>query len=205
MRNTVETTDTPGLVLMISNAGPDRVRGRVRRARDHAVGEAEVHHERAEVRDVRARCRRACASVTPLCARSRCVLVGESVDVARGSNGLESTSAPRMSMPSSIARARTSISSPRIVRSAMPRASSVAAARRMRSSSPSGSTMCLRARRGRARCRPYSNMSGVTTVGPRDAERASSSSCRVDVLLEERERGVVAGAASRRRGGRACS
>ena len=31
----------------------DRVRGRVRRARDHAVGEAEVHHERAEVRHVR--------------------------------------------------------------------------------------------------------------------------------------------------------
>ena len=52
MRNTLETTATPGRVLMISKRRADRVRGRVRRARHHAVGEAEVHHHRAEVGDV---------------------------------------------------------------------------------------------------------------------------------------------------------
>jgi hypothetical protein len=51
MRNTLETTETPGRVLMISNAGR-MVCAVVWAARDHAVGEPQVHHHRAEVRHV---------------------------------------------------------------------------------------------------------------------------------------------------------
>ena len=56
----------------------------------------------------------------------------------------------------------------------MPRASTVAAARSTRSSSPSGSTMRRRSARARSMS-SYSNMSGVTTVGVREAERAGSA------------------------------
>ena len=66
-------------------------------------------------------------------------------------------------MPSSTARPRTSASSPRIVRSAMPRVSTVAAALSTRSSPPSGSTMRLREVRAFSSSW-YSNMSGVTTA-----------------------------------------
>ncbi len=96
----------------------------------------------------------ACAKVTPLCARSRAYSVAN-LSTCTASKGL-STSASRMSMPSSIARPRTSIGSPRIVRSAMPRESTVAAARSTRSSLPSGSTMRRLSLRARS-TRPYSN------------------------------------------------
>ncbi len=82
------------------------------------------------------------------------------------------TRAAEMSRPSSVARARTEVSSPRMVRSATCRCSRVEAARRMRSSVPSGSTMCLRSARARERS-SCSNMSGVTTSG-RSTWRASS-------------------------------
>ena len=72
----------------------------------------------------------------------------------------------------------------------MPRASTVAAARRTRSSSPSGSTMC----RALARAR---SMQLVLEHERRDDGRSGASAEQVeqrlgvDVLLEQRERGVV--------------
>ena len=67
-----------------------------------------------------------------------------------------------MSTPSSAALARTVFSVPRMVRSTTPRRRRVDAALRIRSSSPSGRTMCCFGERARSRS-AYSNMSGVTT------------------------------------------
>ena len=44
--------ETPGAVLITSNAGANRVRSGVHGAGHHAVGQSEQHHHRAEVRDV---------------------------------------------------------------------------------------------------------------------------------------------------------
>ena len=52
MKNTDETTDTPGQRLHHLEGRPDRVGGGVHRPRHHPVGEPELHHHRAEVRDV---------------------------------------------------------------------------------------------------------------------------------------------------------
>ena len=126
--------------------------------------------------------------VTPLWARSRSYS-SANFCTCTASKG-DSTSAARMSMPSSIARARTSIGSPRITRSAMPRLSTVAAARSTRSSSPSGSTIRRRSARARSMS-SYSNMSGVTTV-ERARPEQTGQLLGVDVPLEVRQRGVVA-------------
>ena len=80
MRNTDETTETPGLVLMISNAG--RIVCAVVCAAPETMPSArpEVHHERAEVRDIRHRVGRLRVGDALVGAQPR-VLVGEPVDV----------------------------------------------------------------------------------------------------------------------------
>ena len=126
----------------------DRVRGRVRGAGDHAVGEPEVHHHRAEVGDVLHQVARLVDGDALVGAQPR-VLGGEAVHVASGSRGRDDRRASQMSRPSSPARARTSCSSPRIVRShTSPRQQSGGGAQDA-VVVPSGSTMC-RVRRARA-------------------------------------------------------
>ena len=49
MKNTDDTTETSGTRPHDLERRPDRVGGGVRGARDHAVGEAELDHHRAEV------------------------------------------------------------------------------------------------------------------------------------------------------------
>ncbi len=114
---------------------------------------------------------RAMSSTMPLWARKRTYSSAKR-SRSTASNGLSTVARP-MSMPSPMARERTSISSPRIVTSAMPRLRIVPAARSTRSSVPSGSTMRLPAVLARS-MRPYSNMSGVTT-SERLTSRSSSS------------------------------
>ena len=78
-----------------------------------------------------------------------------------------------MSTPSCAARERISPSSPSRVSRAIPRESTWSAARRMRSSAPSGSTMCAPAARARS-TRSCSNISGVTAASlPSDAATPS--------------------------------
>ncbi len=113
---------------------------------------------------------RAASRVTPLCWRSSWY---SSANEARRSVVIGSMMvAAEMSTPRLVATALISVSSPRSVSSAMPRRSTVAAARRTRGSAPSGRTM----RRGSERARStssYWNINGVTA--PTDSMDASSS------------------------------
>lgn len=159
MRKTLDTTVTPGFVLMISNDG--RMVCAVVWAAPETMPSASPRCTIIVPKyETSVTVSAACASVMPLCARSRAYSVAKRSTIS-GSVGLI-TCAAEMSTPSSTARARIADSSPRIVRSATSRASRVAAARRMRSSSPSGSTMRRRSERARSMS-PYSNISGVTT------------------------------------------
>ena len=121
---------------------------------------------------------RACSSVDALVLRAARGTARRTARAGRWSVGSVSVAADR-STPSSAARARTWASSPRMVRSATPRRSSRSAACRIRSSSPSGSTMRLRSARARS-ISWCSNISGVVTVGIGTASRSSRSA--VDVL-----------------------
>ena len=91
---------------------------------------------------------RACSTVTPFLARSwaYCSANWSHKSLVRGSN----TATSSRLTPSSAARARIWLSSPRMVRSAIPPHTRPADLR-IRSSSPSGSTMRLRSERARSR------------------------------------------------------
>ena len=129
---------------------------------------------------------RACSTVTPLCFRSSAYW---SANLSHSSLVCgSSTSAADRSTPSSAARARTCASSPRIVSSATPRCRSRPAAVRMRSSSPSGSTMCLRSDAG-----PVQQLVGEHLR--RHHRRNGNGQLRqqirgVDVGVHQRQRGV---------------
>ena len=82
MRKTLETTETSGRVLMISNGRSDRVRRGVRSAGDHAVGIAHVHHHGAEVRRIRYEVGRLVVRHALVGAQAR-VLGREAVDIDR--------------------------------------------------------------------------------------------------------------------------
>ena len=186
IRNTLETTETPGRVLMISNAG--RMVWAVVCAAPETIPSARPRCTIIVPKyDGSVTVSAAWSMVMPLWERSFAYSCANRCR-STSSKGL-STSAADRSRPSSIARDRTSNGSPRIVRRATPRLSSVAAALRMRSSSPSGSTMCLSAARARS-TRSYSNMSGVTTSRRADVE-AREQRIRIHMAFEERERGVV--------------
>src|SRR5664279_6621630 len=88
------------------------------------------------------------SSVIPLWARSRMYSLAKR-STSSGSFG-DRMVTPVMSRPSADALARTTDSSPSTVRSATPNRSRLSAARRIRSSSPSGNTTCLRSARARA-------------------------------------------------------
>ena len=159
MRNTLETTETSGLVLMISK--PGRMVCAVVCAAPETMPSASprctiIVPKYATSVTVS----RACSIVTPLCARSFAYSTAN-LSRSSGSNGLR-MSAAAMSRPSSAARWRISLSSPRIVSLATCLRNRVLAALRMRSSVPSGSTMWRWFDLARSN-RSYSNMSGVTT------------------------------------------
>ena len=116
--------------------------------------------------------------MTPLCARSAAY---SAENCSRQGLVVGSTTAAcSMSTPSWRALARISPSSPSRVSRAMPRDSTWSAARRMRSSAPSGSTMWAPEARARS-TRSCSNISGVTapsaalTPSPSRASRSGSS------------------------------
>ena len=119
MRNTLETTETPGRGLDDLEGGTDRVRRGVGGAGDHPVGEPELDHHRAEVGRVGDRVRSLADRDRP-CAHAAVRTPARSAARSTSSNGL-STSAAETSSPSAIARDRTSNGSPRIVRRATPR------------------------------------------------------------------------------------
>src|SRR5664279_5006288 len=127
------------------------------------------------------------SSVIPLCARSRAYSLAKR-STRSGSFGdrilapamsTPAMSTPAMSTPPAHALARTTLSSPRSVRSATRSRSRLAAARRIRSSSPSGSTMCLRLARARAISR-YWNISGVGTSDSATSLASSTASPSTD-------------------------
>ncbi len=116
---------------------------------------------------------RACSSAMPLWARRR---VYSSANCSCSSESfVEMIAVSPRSTPSSAARARMLRSSPRIVSRAMPRATTSPAARRMRSSPPSGSTMWRCWARARSSSE-YSKRTGVkTAVGARLSALTSAS------------------------------
>ena len=103
---------------------------------------------------------RASSTVIPLCARN--TAYSSANRVTRSASWGEMTDALSISTPNSEARARMRDSSPKSVMVATSRESSVAVALMIRSSSPSGRTMCFLLPRARS-IKAYSNISGVTT------------------------------------------
>ena len=96
------------------------------------------------------------------------------------------------------AGAVTSSGLPSTVRSATPRSSSCSAAARIRSSLPSGSTMCRRSARARSNS-TCSNISGVIRVGRETSSRSRSrswstlsSNCRIAVAIFRSLAGPIA-------------
>ena len=77
MKNTDDTTDTPGTVLHDLEGRPDGVRGGVHRAGHHAVGEPELDHHRAEVGHVLHHASRAVVEVDALVPAALVVLLRE--------------------------------------------------------------------------------------------------------------------------------
>ena len=111
----------------------------------------------------------------PLCARNRAYSAAKR-STSSGSFGRQDPAPPAMSRPSAAALASHRVSRrPSRVRSATPRRSRIAAARRIRSSSPSGSTTCRRSVRARSISR-YWNIIGVTTLASPTSMRATSAS-----------------------------
>ena len=118
---------------------PDRRRGGVGGAGDHAVGTVRCGPSWCRSRSARRRCRGPGRAVTPLWRAQLGVLDRELVAPLASLPGRRSRAAAR-SMPSSRARRAISSGWPSSVRSATPRRSRISAARRIRSSVPSGST-----------------------------------------------------------------
>ena len=182
--NTLDTTDDARRRAHHLEGRPDGVgRGRDA-ARDHAVGQPGVHHHRAEVRGVDDPVVRQVdghALVRPQARRSR-----RRTPRASGLVAGSTTAAASMSTPSWRALARIWPSSPSRVSRAIPRESTWSAARRMRSSAPSGSTMCAPAARARS-TRSCSNISGVTApLGGTDPVADERVEVGVVGLVDER-------------------
>ena len=188
MKNTDETIAASGRVLMISKAGPDgRGRG-VRRARDHAVGQALLDHQRAEVRHVRDHVVRQFVADALVRAQLR-VQRGEAV-AQRG--GLRVDDRPGPGRRGRCRGRRPSCGSRPPRRAASGRTHRGAAAPRRRagsrSSAPSGSTMRRLAARARSSS-ACSNIIGVTRVGAGHRQPLGQLG-GVHVGLEQAERGL---------------
>ena len=185
--NTLETTETPGAVRTTSRAGrmvcavvvtqPDTM--------PSASPACTIIVPKYDGSTTRSK---ATSTVTPLCARSAGVRRRRSSSrhaLVAGST----TAAASMSTPSCAARERISPSSPSRVSRAIPRESTWSAARRMRSSAPSGSTMWAPAARARS-TRSCSNISGVTAPpsrGRRDPVADQGVEVGVVGLVEQRD------------------
>ena len=96
MKNTLETTETPGSRLDDLEARPDRVRGGVRGAGDHAVGQAQLDHQRAEVGDVGDHVARLVDRDAP-CARAGARTPARTAPAAPASRGSSDRCAPSRS------------------------------------------------------------------------------------------------------------
>ena len=124
MKKTLDATDTPGTVLMISNAGRIVAAVVCVGPGDHAVGVARRPPSSCRSSSTSRTTSYARSRVTPRCLRSSAYGLGEARRATRWSTGSTSRASP-MSTPTSRARRVISAGSPSRVRSATPRRSSV--------------------------------------------------------------------------------
>ncbi len=181
----LDTVETPGAVLMISNAGRT-VCAVVCAAPDTMPSTMPLYTSMVPKYDTSRMISRACSTVTPFFLRNSAYWSANwsHNSLVRGSI----TVASSRSTPSSAARKRIWTSSPRMVRSAIPRCSSRPADLRIRSSSPSGSTMCLRSDRA---CCTQPVGEHLRCGHGRDRDGKLRQQIRdVDVALHQFQRGV---------------
>ncbi len=162
MRNTLETTRAARRRPDELERGPDRVRGGVRRAGDHPVGQALVDHHRAEVRRVAHLVERLVRG-DALVPAQRVVGLGEVLAVRRGQRVHDPHA--RQGQPERRGAGPDVALGPE--HGQVDHAAAAGAGRppiRIRSSLPSGSTMWRRSARARS-ISACSNISGVVRVG----------------------------------------
>ncbi len=171
MKNTEDTTDTPGEVFTTSRAGR-MVWAVVWTAPETIPSACPSSTIIVPKYDTSVTSARAFSRSIPRCRRRSWYAAASSS--SSGERVGSTTRAVSTSRPRSAALRRTISGSPSRVRSAMPRRSTTSAARSTRSSSPSGSTTWRRSATARSTSR-CSNISGVTASLRATASRSSSA------------------------------